>query len=348
MQVCFLDDEAGVFNIIPDELCLYGNKEKAFNKSSLILKLANGSKIRGFSAQKPKKLRGKNLDAIWFDELCFFEYPREVLVNAKFATRKGKHRMFIVTTTPRPIQVIKDMVKDDATFVTRGSTYENADNLNPEAIRDLEKEFEGTAMGRQELYAEILESTGTLFRMDWIEPHRRAEDKLPKLQKVVVGFDPAVTNTENSDKHGIVVVGKDFHGHFYVLGDYTMKGTPNEASQQIVDLYNDEKLDVAWVVAEVNNGGDYIAQDIHAVDPNVIVKDVRATRGKARRAQPVSNLYQQGKVHHVGVGLAKLEDEMCNFSEDNNEASPDRMDALVWAITSLNNTGSGKARWSIH
>ena len=346
-SVCFMDEEAGIYNIIPDILCAHGDKDKAFNKSKLILTLANGSKIRGFSAQKPRKLRGKNLHACLFDELCFYEHPKEVLTQAEFATRKGKNRMFIIATTPRPIQVIRDMVKDPSTFVTRGSTYENAANLNPQAIKDLEMRYEGSAIGRQELYAEILVQAGILFDMDNIEENRRPIDQKPKeFKKLVIGFDPAVTVNPDSDMSGIVTVGQDFRDHFWALRDDSMKGTPEQCSKKLVELYH--LMEADHICVEVNNGGDYLKSMIHTVDKTVAVREVRATRGKVPRFEPVSILYQQNKVHHCGPGLTFLEDEMTNWTGDKNDPSPNRLDALCWAIESINKSGSGKALWRVH
>ena len=347
-SVCFMDDEAGIYSIIPDALCMYGDKQKAFNKSKLILKLANGSTIRGFSAQKPRKLRGKNLAACWLDEWCFYEYPVETLTQAELATRKGKHRVFFISTTPRPIAALKEMVKDSRTFMTRASTYENAENLSPDALEDFIRRYEGTNIGRQEIYAEILENVGSLFRAEFIEDNRIKQEDVKKIdmKKVCIGFDPAVTSNPDSDLSGIVTVGQDHHGHYYVLRDDTFKGTPEECASKVVELYH--SMEANYITVEINNGGDYLRSMIYAVDKTVVVKDVRATRGKALRAEPISVLYQQNKVHHAGPGLGQLEDQMCNWTGDKNDPSPDRMDALVYAIASMNSTGSGQARWRVH
>jgi predicted phage terminase large subunit-like protein len=231
--------------------------------------------------------------------------------------------------------LIKDLLKRDNVRVVRGSTFDNAKNLAPSALAELRLRYENTRLGRQELYGEVLEEVeGALWTRDIIESARVT--KCPPLVRIVVGVDPAVTSGESSDETGIVVAGITADGHYYVLDDKTLRATPDAWARVAVNTYHEHKAD--RIVAETNNGGDMVTLLMRQVDSTVSVKKVTATRGKQLRAEPISSLYEQGRVHHVGY-FAELEMQMCEWTPQSNE-SPDRLDALVWAITELNTGGS--------
>jgi phage terminase large subunit-like protein len=290
----------------------------------------NGSKSLIFTADEPERLRGKQHQKLWADELCSWRYP-EAWDQAQFGLRLGKQPQAVVTTTPRPIQMLRELMKDAGTVVTRGSTKENAVNLAATFLANIVKKYQGTRLGRQELDAEVLEDNpDALFHREDIE--RARVKATPDLERIVVGVDPAGKANRNSALTGIVAAGTN-GDHGYVLADKTLKASPLEWGRAAVDLYKDLKAD--RIVAETNNGGDMVESTIHTIDPNVPVTCVTATRGKAIRAEPVAALYEQGRIHHVGM-FRDLEDQQCEWNPlDKDAASPDRMDALVWAFTEL-------------
>lgn len=298
----------------------------------------NGAVTLVFSAEEPERLRGKQHSNLWCDEVASWRY-RDTWDQAMFGLRLGDNPQVVITTTPRPVELIKELVKDKRTIITRGSTYENASNLAVNFITDLMKKYEGTRLGRQELEAELLDKNeNALFDLDNIEAHRvkrlNSDNERIDYQftRIVVAIDPAVTSSEKSDHTGIVVAGKGYDGHYYIIDDLTMLGKPVEWAKKAINAYHDYEAD--RIVAETNNGGDMIEMVLRNVDNNISYKKVTATRGKMVRAEPIANLYEQGKVHHIGM-FKELEDQMCNYTGDIREKSPDRFDALVWALTEL-------------
>lgn len=313
---------------------------KGWRRNELQLTLVNGSSIFGYSADQPERIRGSNLWGCWSDEICSWRYPATWYEGLMPALRKGPHPRVVATTTPRVTPLIRDLVsrKDGSVHITRGSTWENKDNLSAAAIAELRHRYEGSRLGRQELEGELLEDVeGALWSRDQIESDRVNLTDLPELIRIVVAIDPAVTSTEGSDETGIVVVGEGRGGHGYVLADYSMRGSPDACMRRTVAAYHEFNADC--IVAEVNNGGDYIKSLLHTVDPNVGYRSVRASRGKALRAQPVASLYEQHRVHHVGC-FPELEDQMTTWVIDD-PSSPDRLDALVYAITELRGLSGG-------
>jgi phage terminase large subunit-like protein len=243
----------------------------------------------------------------------------------------GHRPQVIVTTTPRPTPLVRTLVDrakaGDGVVVRRGSTFDNADHLAPAALAELRRRYEGTRLGRQELYAELLVDTpGAL----WTPDSFTRVDDFPDLQRLVVAVDPAVTSNEDSDESGIVAAGRH-RDHAYILEDLSLRSDPTTVARRVVDAYHDLAAD--RVAVEANNGGDWIPALINAIDPAVRVETVHATRGKQLRAQPVAGLYEQGRVQHVGQFPA-LEDQLCSWTPDDKD-SPDRLDALVWAVTAL-------------
>ena len=246
--------------------------------------------------------------------------------------RLGDQPRVVVTTTPRPIPIIRRLASDQTgkVHVTTGSTYENAGNLSPDFIDEMRRRYEGTRLGRQELEAQIIDDVdGALWDRDGIDADRRTVT--PPLRRVVVAVDPAVTSGEDAAETGIVVVGADPEGHGYVLDDRSLRASPNDWAAAAVAAYHTHRADV--IVAEANQGGDLVSTLIRTIDPRVPIRLVRASRGKRTRAEPVAALYEQHKVHHVGF-FTELEDQLCSWVPDVG-ASPDRLDALVWGFTEL-------------
>lgn len=311
-----------------------------YNKSSYKVIFKDGQVVHMFGADSPDAGRGLNLSGAWLDELAMWPYPYETWTEGLApALRIGTRPRVVVTTTPKPIKLLRDWTSrtDGSVYVTRGSTFDNANNLSGTALAELRARYEGTRVGRQELYGELLENAeGALWTRQWIEDTRISLDKLPPMYRVVVAIDPAVTSGENSDETGIVTCGASTNGHFYVLSDDTVRATPNAWGKRAIEAYREWKAD--RIVAETNNGGDMVVMVLQQVDSSVPVTKVHATRGKRLRAEPISNLYEQQRVHHVGA-FPQLEDQMVLWTPESND-SPDRLDALVWALSELNTGGS--------
>ena len=313
----------------------------AYNRTFGEVTLPNGSVIHGYSAEKPDRVRGPNLAGAWCDEPGSWRFLETWYEGLIPALRIGTNPRAIVTGTPRPTRLIRDLTSrtDGSVHVTRGSTFDNAANLSEAALLELRRRYEGTRLGRQELYGELLTDVpGALWQLDQIEADRVTEP--PHLTRIVVAIDPAVTSNEDSDESGIVVAGIGTDGHAYVLADRSMRGTPDQWARRAVEAYHEYQAD--RIIGEANNGGDMIETVVRSVDPNVSYRKVTASRGKHTRAEPISALYEQHRVHHVGM-LADLEDQMVSWLPEDPK-SPDRMDALVWAVTELiPNAGQGAA-----
>lgn len=298
----------------------------------------NGSTATLFNATEPDQLRGPQHDLAWCDELAKFRYAQATWEQLQFGLRLGVHPRQVVTTTPRPIPIIRKLMADDNTFVTRGRTYDNSANLAAPFLRQIEDRYGGTRIGRQELEGEVLDDIpGALWNREILDSCRVPESP-SDLTRVIVAVDPAATSGEEADETGIVGVGvapnSDGATHGYILADRSLRGTPEEWARRAVQLYRELSAD--RIVAEKNNGGEMVESVIKAVDRSVPVTLVTATRGKVVRAEPISALYEQGRIHHVGR-FDKLEDQMCMFSQDmlRTEGSPDRVDALVWGLTEV-------------
>ncbi|HTQ34265.1 MAG TPA: terminase family protein [Stellaceae bacterium] len=305
-----------------------------YEPSKRRLTWANGAVATTYSADEPERLRGPQHDFAWCDELAAWRYPAawDMLM---FGLRLGTDPRAVVTTTPRPTKLIKALVADPKVVVTRGTTYENEANLAPAFLEQIVRRYEGTRLGRQELEAEILEDVpGALWSHGLIDAVRVATH--PELTRIVVAIDPAAGSGEHSDETGIVVAGKDDAGHGYVLADLSEHYAPTQWARAAIAAYHAHGAD--RIVAEVNNGGEMVEATLRVIDPTVPFAAVRASRGKVARAEPVAALYEQGRVHHVGA-LPRLEDQMCGFVHDFDRAkagySPDRVDALVWALSEL-------------
>lgn len=323
------EGESGIVNVLRQ----YGTL-KDYNRSIGEIFLTNGSRIKLFSGEEPERLRGPQHHGGWFDELAAFKYP-EAWDQYQFGLRLGEFPQTIVTTTPKPIKLIKELITQDNVKVVRGSTFDNAANLAESALAQYRLRYENTRLGRQELYGEILDNVdGALWTRKLIDDAR--VDNAPPLVRVVVAIDPAVTGNATSDETGIVAAGIASNGDYYILDDKSIRTTPDAWARVAVELYHTHKADK--IVAETNNGGDMVILLLKQVDASIATKKVTATRGKQLRAEPISSLYEQGKVHHVGY-FSELETQMCEWTPVSAE-SPDRLDALVWALTELNSGGA--------
>lgn len=287
-----------------------------------------------FSAEDPNGLRGPQFHLAWCDELAKWRYAEETWDMLQFALRLGHHPRQLVTTTPRPIPLLKRLIGDAATVTTRTRTIDNIRFLAPSFITEMSRRYAGSTLGRQELEGELIEElAGALWRFDWIETAR--VQHAPEMTRIVVAVDPPVTATATSDACGIVVVGLGEDKRGYVLADRTLQGRESAAwARAAVAAYRDFKAD--RIVAEVNQGGDLVLAIIKQIDENVPLSKVRATRGKYVRAEPVAALYAEGRIAHVG-SFPALEQQMLSFGASGlgGGRSPDRLDALVWALTDL-------------
>jgi len=303
------------------------------------LEWPNGTIGLVFSADDPEQLRGPQFDAAWCDELGKWRHPDAAFDMLQFGLRLGARPRQLVTTTPRPIPLIKRLLADKRTAVTRASTHANAAHLSPAFLDEVLGRYQGTRLGRQEIDGEIVEDRNdALWTRAMIEAARVAA--APALARIVVGIDPPASGREGADLCGIVAAGLSEEGVVYVLEDASAGGlSPAGWATRAIALYR--RLSADAIVAEVNQGGDMVEAVLRQVDRNVPVKCVHATRGKWLRAEPVAALYSQGKAKHVDPPLAALEDQMCDFGLEglSTGASPDRLDALVWAVTELTMRG---------
>lgn len=295
----------------------------------------NGAMATCFSADDPDQLRGPQFDAAWADEIAKWRYEA-AWDNLMMGLRLGRDPRCVATTTPRPRGWLSRLMNDKRTLVTRGATHENADNLAPGFLDQILARYAGTRLGRQEIGGEYLEDLpGALWTREMLETARAGPGSAPEMVRKVVAIDPAVTSHEGSDETGIVVAGVTSSGRdgvFWVLEDGSGRYTPDDWARRAINLWRKHSADA--LVCEVNQGGDMVRSTLRTVDPNVPIRMVRATKGKRLRAEPVSALYEQGRVRHAG-SMPALEDQMAAFTGDAREGSPDRLDALVWALTDL-------------
>ncbi|MFZ3032690.1 MAG: terminase family protein [Parvibaculum sp.] len=291
----------------------------------------NGAVAQAFSASEPESLRGPQFDAAWADEVAKWRYAEAAWDMLQFGLRLGDKPRQVVTTTPRPVPILKRLLKDETSVVTRASTYENRAHLAEAFFRSVITRYEGTRLGRQELDAELIEDNpDALWSRAMLDDTRVR--RAPELVRIVVAVDPPATSGPKADECGIVVAGVDAAGRGFVLDDRSMGGlTPLTWASRAAKAYRDFEAD--RIVAESNQGGEMVSTIMRQVMPTASLRLVRATRGKFLRAEPVAALYERGLVAHVGA-FARLEDQMCDFVPGAGK-SPDRLDALVWALTDL-------------
>ena len=303
-----------------------------FEPSKRRLVWPNGVMATLYSAEEPDQLRGPQHHLAWGDELAKWRYQKDCWANLLMGLRLGKAPRVMVTTTPKPTALLKKLINDNTTAVTHGSTFDNATNLSDDFLFHIKRLYQGTRLGRQELYGEILNDVpGALWIRAMIDKGRVSN--APPLGRIVVAVDPPVSHGEDANSCGIVVAGKAADGQVYVLADLSAAGlTPNQWGMRALTAY--EQFEADRLVAEVNNGGDLVETLIRQLNPTVSYRAVRASRGKIARAEPVAALYERGLVHHAGI-FNELEDQLCSYTGERQEKSPDRLDALVWAVTEL-------------
>lgn len=290
----------------------------------------NGAWALAFSADEPERLRGEQCEAAWCDELAAWRYP-EAWTQLMLGLRLGTNPRVVVTTTPRPTRLIKKLHAAESTHVTHGITFENFDNLAAAFTEEIVTQYEGLRKGRQELYAEILaDAEGALWKTPDIEEMRVEKADVPEMNRTVVAVDPAMTFGESASETGIMVCGKDYQDHGYVLQDASGKLRPDEWARKVIALYH--QWDADKVVAEKNQGGELVRHTLQVYDNTVPIKLVHASKNKQTRAEPVAGVYEQGKIHHVGA-FPELESQMVEWEPG--MTSPDRLDALVWGFTEL-------------
>lgn len=298
----------------------------------------NGAMATLFNAVEPDQLRGPQHDAALCDELAKWRYARDTWDQLQFGMRLGEHPQVVVTTTPRPIPVLKEILASSDTVITRGTTMDNAKNLAPSFMKAIVDRYAGTRLGRQELNAEMLDDVpGALWTRDMLDRNRTKGE--PQLRRIVVAVDPSGTKGKDGagevgDDIGIIVAGLGVDGRGYVLADYSCNLSPEGWARRTLEAFTAYKAD--RIVAEQNFGGAMVEAVIRAVDKRLPVKMVTASRGKIARAEPVAALYEQGRISHIGL-FPDLEDQQCAMTPSGyvGEGSPDRADALVWALTEL-------------
>ena len=325
----------GILNVCPPE-----ERPRWIGNKNLFV-WPNGATSFVFTAEEPDALRGPEHEKLWCDEWAFWRYLTDAWDMAQFGLRLGSSPQAVITTTPRGIKQMRALMAEPGTVVTEGSTYDNRENLAPRFLDSIIKKYEGTRLGRQELHGEVLDDNpDSLFKLSDVEGARVA--KLPPLTRIVVAMDPATTSNEDSDEWGIIAAGQDGRdpAHFYVLDDQSGIYTPDQAAKVAVRLYH--RLQADRLVGEANNGGDMIEALVRHQDANVAYRKVTASRGKLTRAEPVSALYEQHRVHHNGQ-FGELETQMSDWNPKLGQDSPDRMDAMVWAVTEL---ASGTDGWA--
>jgi phage terminase large subunit-like protein len=295
---------------------------------------ASGMVAYMFSSEDPESLRGPQFAAAWCDELAKWKNAQATWDMLQFGLRLGERPRALVTTTPRPVPLLKRLMSDTAVKVTRMRTVDNAANLAPQFMENMRRQFAGTRLGRQELEGELIEDRDdALWSRGQLESLRVKEPD--GIGRIVVAVDPPASSTKNADACGIIAVGLDAKGIAHVLADGSIsQASPHAWAERAVQLFHELKAD--QIIAEVNQGGEMVEAVIRTIDPVVPVTCVRAQRGKWLRAEPVASLYAQGRVRHAAY-FPLLEDEMCNFGRDGmaDGRSPDRLDALVWAINAL-------------
>lgn len=323
-----VEGEAGLLAISPPW------SRPVYEPSNRRLTWPNGAIARTFSAEAPERARGPACGLLWADEIGSWRFS-ESWDNAMFGLRMGENPRAVVTTTPRPTKLVKEILATEGCVVTTGTTYENRANLSSKFFRSVIKKYEGTRLGRQELDAELLEDTeGALWTLTLIDDNRISYNAFKEIELVRIGvaIDPAISSKKTSNETGIIAAGVDANGEGYILADGSGIYSPLGWAKKAIEIYT--RLEADKIVAEINQGGDMVETTLRTVSPRIPYTGVHASRGKRTRAEPVSALYDQGLVHHVG-SFKGLEDQQTTWSAVDGSPSPDRIDALVWILTYL-------------
>lgn len=327
-----IEGESGLLSVFPT------NERPIFEPSKRRLTFQNGAIATLFSAENYEQLRGPQFDAAWVDELAKFRNDEELWTQLNLSLRLGTEPKVIVTTTPRTTELMRHLLhnqKSERVHLTRGSTFENKKNLSKNFLRFIKEKYQNTQLGEQELEGNLLEQVeGALFPLKLMASTSIAANDIPELKRLVVAIDPAVTSGKTSDETGIIVAGCDAQNKAYILGDFSGRYRPQEWALKALEAYDYFKADA--IVAEVNQGGDMVCDILHSLRSDIPIRQVYASRGKAARAEPVVALYEQGRVKHKRCqSLKALETQMINYIPGVTKKSPDRLDALVWAVTEL-------------
>lgn len=344
-DICF-EGESGLIAVTPPS-CI-----EIWNRSIGELRYKNGALFKLFSADEPDRMRGFQFHRAWADELATYKgktsqrdaaaegvpgTPRPMLAQIELATRLKPTPQIVITTTPRPLKLLREIIARSSTAITYGTTWENRANLAEEFVESMRNLYEGSRLGRQELMGEILEDvegalwTGLLIEDQRLDPLKHT---LPLFKRVVVAIDPAVTANKRSSETGLIAAGLTYNNRAVVLEDGSGKYSPEGWADRATAMYHRWKA--SRIVGEKNNGGDMIETVLRsrADSRNLPIKLVDASKGKIVRAEPAAGLYEQKKVSHWGV-FSKLEEQMTTYTGEDGEESPDRMDALVWALFEL-------------
>jgi len=324
-----LEGESGLLNIG------YPSERPIFSSSRRRLDWPNGAVGYVYTAEDPDGLRGPQFDAAWADEFCAWSYPEDTLSNLRLALRLGDKPQLVVTTTPKPISALKKLMQAKGILISRGKTSDNADNLAPTFMAAMEEAYGGTRLGRQELGGEFIEDLpGALWTRAMLEAAYTSEH--PDFSKIIIAIDPPVTSGERSDACGLIVAaiaGEGRSAKAYILHDGTVQGrSPEGWARAAITLA--QGWDADYIVAEVNQGGELVTSVLRMFDPHIAIRTVHASRSKTARADPVAAAYEQGRVLHCGR-FTELEDELAAMGTQSLSKSPDRADALVWAVTEL-------------
>jgi phage terminase large subunit-like protein len=317
-----IEGESGILAVCPEW------ERPVYEPSKRRLTWPNGAMATAYSAEEPDRLRGPQHTHAACDEVAAWARP-ETWDMLMMGLRLGVHPQVVCATTPKAVPLLKAIRSSPGVVVTRGRTLDNAANLAPSFLSGLMARYEGTRLGRQELEGEDLDDNpDALWSREGIDACRLREP--PELVRVVVAIDPAATSKDSSDETGIVVAGLGTDGRGYVLADRSGRFKPDAWARRAVEAFHEFRAD--RIIAEGNQGGEMVAHVLGTVEAGLPLRIVHATRGKATRAEPIAALYEQGRVSHVG-GLPQLEDQLCTWTPGG--SSPDRLDALVWALTEL-------------
>jgi phage terminase large subunit-like protein len=342
-----VEGQSGILSTTISEK-LARNKEEGVDDPSLLkfryfpskkqIAWENGARAYILSADNYNSLRGYQFDIVWIDEFAKYKNPEALWQEVLFTLRLGDNPKCIMTTTPRGLKILKKLTENTDTHLTYGSTFENSHNLSARFIETMKADYMETRIGRQEIYGEILmDKENTVWKRESII-YRQIDKGC--LSHVVIGVDPAMSAGENSDETGIIVAGKGYDDNIYILDDLSGKYKPPEWAKIVCKAYKD--YDAGRVVAETNNGGDLVREMLTAIYKYVPFKPVRAIRGKVSRAEPIALLYESRRVFHTRE-FFELERQMCELSyeEGTMSTSPDRVDALVWAVKELKDREGG-------